>query len=159
MTEQPPQRAIDCAINEAITSTCLSKRGASIWKSTIGLHKDGIMIFGKGRNHLPCGYTCTADTACKSMCSKTAIHAEQEALIDSRGAAWSGEMLHVKVIDEKLVPSGPPSCWQCSKLMLEAGIKGMWLYHEDGWKRYEMAEFHKLTLINCGLLDNIAEVC
>jgi hypothetical protein len=46
-----------------------------------------------------------------------------------------------------LVPSGGPSCAQCSKLALAAGIVGVWLYHENGWRRYGAGEFHRLSLL------------
>lgn len=68
-------------------------------------------------------------------------------------------MLHTKVVFEGgqwvSVPGGPPSCPDCSKLILEAGIDGMWLVEErDGntvLVRYTAAEFHDQTLRNCGL--------
>jgi hypothetical protein len=56
------------------------------------------------------------------------------------------DMLHVKTVDGELVPSGGPSCVQCSKLALAAGIAGVWLFHEDGWRRYGAVEFHELSL-------------
>jgi hypothetical protein len=69
------------------------------------------------------------------------------------------EMLHVKV--EQVngvwvgVTSGGPSCPDCSKLILECGIAGMWLYEDspEGPRlvRYTADEFHDLTLRNCGL--------
>ena len=62
------------------------------------------------------------------------------------GGLASYEMLHVQVVEDRIVPSGPPSCPQCSKLILESGIAGMWLLHDDGWKRYDAREFHELTL-------------
>lgn len=61
-------------------------------------------------------------------------------------------MLHVKVdASGQMVVSGPPSCDQCSKLILRAGIAGVWLLHEEGWKRYTAQEFHEATLQTCGL--------
>jgi hypothetical protein len=59
-------------------------------------------------------------------------------------------MIHVKAVDEEAVFSIQPSCWQCSKLILEANIGKMWLYLEGGLKSYTTEEFHKETLLNCG---------
>jgi hypothetical protein len=60
-------------------------------------------------------------------------------------------MLHVKVVKGIATISGPPSCWQCSRLILEAGIAGMWLLHSEGLHRYTAEEFHRLTLEHCKL--------
>jgi hypothetical protein len=32
-------------------------------------------------------------------------------------------------------------------LALAAGIVGFWLYHEDGWRRYDSADFHRRSLL------------
>lgn len=68
-------------------------------------------------------------------------------------------MLHTKValVDGLWVsvPGGPPSCSDCSKLILEAGIDGMWLMEKREGEarpvRYTASEFHEQTLRNCGL--------
>lgn len=39
-----------------------------------------------------------------------------------------------------------PSCWQCSREIVDVGLDAMWLFHEDGWRRYPAEEFHRLTL-------------
>lgn len=57
-------------------------------------------------------------------------------------------MLHVKVVNKEIVPSGPPSCVECSKLALAAGIGFFWLYHDEGWKRYAMLDFHEQSIAN-----------
>jgi hypothetical protein len=31
-------------------------------------------------------------------------------------------------------------------LALFSGIAGVWLYHEDGWRRYQAPDFHRLSL-------------
>jgi hypothetical protein len=47
--------------------------------------------------------------------------------------------------------SGHPSCWQCSREILDAGLGGVWLYHAEGWRRYAAAEFHDITLDTCDI--------
>lgn len=131
----------------AVNSPCKSKRGVIIWNRTHGL-----ISFGWNAPPLP--FVCDGTDACKSSCSKTAVHAEQAAIInflDSNMNISECEMLHVKVIDGKAVVSEKPSCWQCSKLILSAGIKYMWLYTINGLIRYTPEEFHKQTIKNCNL--------
>lgn len=52
------------------------------------------------------------------------------------------------------VPSGPPSCIECAKLMLAVGVHAVWLLHEHGWQRYPMEEFYRLTLKELGLKED-----
>ena len=52
----------------------------------------------------------------------------------------------MRVVDNKAVTSGPPSCITCSRTILIAGAAAIWLWHDDGWRRYEAAEFHALSL-------------
>jgi deoxycytidylate deaminase len=149
--------ALEKAIEAGCKAQCQkSKRGVVIWI------REGSGEYNIGFNSPPSPFECTGTEACHSNCNKIAVHAEQSALIDAliKGLfSWAAdlgsslEMLHVKVVDGKAVPSGPPSCWQCSRLILEAGIKSMWLLHESGLKEYSAEEFHRLTLENCGLAE------
>lgn len=134
---EPPKESILKAIEAAKLSPCQSKRGVSIWT------EHGHLC--SGYNHKPKGFTCDGSNACKRLCAQDAIHAEQHALHFAGSQAEGSEMLHVKVFDGALVASGPPSCLQCSKLIVQAGISGMWLFHTDGWKRYTAARFHWLS--------------
>jgi hypothetical protein len=81
------------------------------------------------------------------------VHAEQAALLRVGRRARDSEMLHVKTVDAALVPSGPPSCVECSKLILAAGIAGMWLFHADGWRRYDASDFHGVSLGTAALVE------
>ncbi len=135
----PAAHLIELAIRVSTWSPCRSKRGSVIFD-----RDDNIVAHGN--NYKPQGFECDGSAECKSTCRRDAIHAEQRALLaaghDSRGC----EMLHVKTIDGQLVPSGGPSCEQCSKLALAAGVVSMWLYHEDGWRRYGVSDWHRLSL-------------
>lgn len=148
---RPPKYVVEAAIRVAKQSPCQkSKRGAAIWT-------EGAMI-ASGNNHPPGEFKCAGDSSCRNSCNKVAVHAEAAAIVRAAaiGVSIHGlEMLHVKVVDEELVPSGPPSCWQCSRLILESGISNMWLYHEDGWRQYSASEFHLLTLEHCELPRDI----
>jgi len=143
--------ALSAAIAAAKQSPCAkSKRGAVIWNPDIG-------ICGIGYNHTPAPFICGQDDTCREACSKINVHAEQAALLNFRRSERANkslrdfDMLHVKVVDDVAVPSGPPSCWQCSKLILACGIKGVWLLHENGLQRYWAVDFHYLTLEHAGL--------
>jgi hypothetical protein len=75
------------------------------------------------------------------------------------------DLVHVKVVDSQVVPGGGPSCWQCSRLVVEVGLRGVWLYekHDEDprmhgessrpawWHFYTAAEFHRVTLRTCGI--------
>ena len=136
--QQPHQYFVDLAIQVSTWSPCRSKRGCVIFS--------GDDVVTHGHNYKPQGFECDGSATCKATCRLEAIHAEQHALLYAGIQARGAEMLHVKSVDGKLVPSGGPSCPQCSKLALAAGIRAMWLYHTDGWRRYETAEWHRLSL-------------
>lgn len=135
----PPPNIVDLAVAEAVRSPCRSKRGAVIFLGEIPL--------AAGFNYKP---DCDGSAQCKATCGKEAVHAEQSALLslpwgtDSRGLV----ILHVKVIDGKPVPGGPPSCVQCSKLIRHVDLDWVWLLHESGWWRYGAEEFHRLSVEN-----------
>jgi len=41
------------------------------------------------------------------------------------------ELVHVKVVEGKLVPGKGPCCAPCSKEILDSGIAAVWLYQAD----------------------------
>jgi deoxycytidylate deaminase len=134
---RPPQHIINSAIRASLNSPCRSKRGAALF------HGDA--LFTLGWNYKPVGFDCDGSDACKSTCGREAVHAEQMVLVDSVGSRGC-DMLHVKTVDGVLVPSGMPSCLECSKLILHAGIARMWLYQNTGWREYTAEQFHRATL-------------
>lgn len=135
----PAKHLIDLAIEVSGWSPCRSKRGVVIF--------DGENVIAHGYNYKPSGFDCDGSDRCKSTCRVEAVHAEQQAMMSVAVNKLRGaDMLHLKTLAGELVPSGGPSCVQCSKLALVAGIAGVWLYHDTGWRRYEAAEFHRLSL-------------
>jgi deoxycytidylate deaminase len=142
----PPGAVIACAIATATFSPCdKSKRGVVIYRSS-----DHVLV-AAAFNSPPVPFVCTGSEACRAACSKVAVHAEQRAIIEAGHACRGAYVVHAKVVGDDLVPSGGPSCWQCSRLMLDAGIAGVWLYQESGWRLYNAVDFHALTLLACGL--------
>jgi len=156
-----PFEALEHAIKEACKSPCLSKRGVVIfWPNG--------SLLGRGHNHQPAPFMCTGDAACKANCGKSAIHAEQQAILNALNFATSvngASLLHVKVKEGQAVYSGPPSCLECSKLILAADIGDVWLLHNpieqqysrfgemrhDGLTRYTAEEFHRATCQHHGI--------
>lgn len=139
--------ALKIAVLNARNSNCKSKRGVVIWNRYNGM-------VSYGWNAPPHPFVCDGSETCRANCAKTAVHAEQKALMNALGMnidLRECEMIHVKIVDGEAVTSEKPSCWQCSKLILASGIKSMWLYQEEGLVEYTAEDFHNKTLINCDL--------
>lgn len=140
--------ALELAVEFAVNSPCRSKRAAILW--------------GDGFTHLavngpPHPFICDGSLECKANCRETAVHAEQAALLMATPEERRrGTMLHVKVVNGKAVPSGPPSCIQCSKLILESGVQTMYLLYENagivGLVGYAAEKFHKRSCGYHGIL-------
>lgn len=154
--------AIRHAIDASLHSPCRSKRGAVV------IVNGRRVAWGSwGYNRMPSNQIkCDQSDRCKEECGKTAIHAEQMALMAAGPMHLddANELVHVKTIDGVPVYSGGPSCLECSKLMLWAGIKAVYLLHrtepnrqdaetigtlENGLYvcRYEIMRFHELTAV------------
>lgn len=146
---------VNLAVEEAMLSPCRSKRGVVI------VDADSVLI-SSGFNHQPFPFQCDGSEACNRSCGKTAIHAEQAAILSAKRDIAGAVMLHVKAIDGKPVASMSPSCLECSKLILKSGIAWMLLLHNpeaqmlpgaskvgeiDGLdiRQYSAQHFHWLT--------------
>ena len=110
-------------------------------------------LVSTGHNSQPAPFACTGTSQCKQACAKLCEHAEAMALRKLKPDYHSSlHMVHIKIVDGEPVASGPPSCWQCSRLILADGrVDGVWLLHEPGWKFYPSEEFHRLTLEQNGI--------
>lgn len=175
----PPEEIIAAAVAAACLSSCVkSKRGAAVYIPGSWGNK----LIGTGFNGQPDPFVCKGQ--CIESCSRLAIHAEERA-IRTAIATVSGvarvplsalrvDLVHAKVIGGELVAGGGPSCWACSKTILDVGISGVWLYQEDkvtttfendtpsklvieptGWRRYTARDFHLATAIACGMKEHI----
>jgi deoxycytidylate deaminase len=143
---KPLDRHLEAAVEQANRSPCAkSKRGVVVWEPFKGV------IMGRGHNAPPSGLTCDGSEACRQSCGKVCVHAEMNAIFSAYNQVIKSDMLHIKTVGGEPVPSGPPSCWQCSRNIVAAGIAYVWLLHEKGWRRYPASEFHQLTLQHCGL--------
>jgi deoxycytidylate deaminase len=169
MTNTPDQKWIDAAIEAARGSPCAkSQRGVAV--------KDAKGNLFCAWNGLPKPLHCDGSQACRDACAQRCVHAEQQAIIllFAARATKPASLLHVKMKrtpspadifggldlvhrpppELKLVPSGPPSCAECAKLILHADLSTVWLYHEDGWKQYTALEFYRATMRTLGLKED-----
>lgn len=170
MTE-PPKYVVDLALAEAIQSPCQkSKRGVAAF---VVIRPSGfqtnpsIHVVASAYNGAPDG-SCDGSEACRRDCAKRCAHAEQRAI---RLALFAGafapahmQLVHVKVVDGEIVAGGGPSCWQCSRDILDAGFAGIWLFEHDdrhpasaalhgkgAWRYYDAQTFHRITSEACGI--------
>lgn len=182
-SSQPPSYVIEAAQQAALRSPCAkSKRGvvlfnreladqvaakfdeSSVTSKTYPILVNGTVV-ARGFNGQPDGFNCSGSEACRRDCAKLCLHAEQRAI-------WKAgalddlvdlELVHVKVENGEVVPGGGPSCWQCSRLIVEVGLRGVWLFEGFGnvepsrWRYYTPREFHLATLRNCDLESNPQE--
>ena len=66
--------ALGEAVKASLNSNCKSKRGVVIWHRQLGL-------ISSGCNMPPLPYICDGSEECRANCAKTAVHAEQYALM------------------------------------------------------------------------------
>ncbi len=168
----PARVVIDAAISAAKRSPCRkSRRGAVVFRQDL-IETE---IVGYGWNGQPGARACTGDDACRSRCRETCVHAEVRAIRDaiSRVISLAHQrqyliadpdlsdyaLLHVKVDHAGTLVAGTgPSCWQCSRDVLDVGLDAVWLYEDPVpgivsdeapfapvWRRYLSAEFHDIT--------------
>jgi hypothetical protein len=172
MTTEPEQFMIDRTLQVAAQSTCRSKRGVSIYDMRIGAFR------GSGFNGPPGG--CPGRETCAGTCGQRSVHAEMRALREAAGYIHRHhpdgpyDLIHVELApDGGVVACEGPRCWQCSREILDVGfIGGVWLYERagcpycetgeiaadqqcqrgaGGWRRYTAEEFHRATLLRCGM--------
>ena len=122
-----------------------SKRGVVVWDT-------GGHIVSGACNSPPPPFKCDGSSRCLANCGELCVHAETAALQNVPQGLTNLHMLHVKVVNKAVVPSGYPSCHRCSSQMLaHSALCAMWLLHEEGLRRYDMKEFHLLSLRAKGL--------
>lgn len=154
---------IRTALDAAARSPCRSKRGVALFDPRTGAHR------GSGHNGPPAGRPCPGREVCAGTCGQRSVHAEVRALRDAErlwiphyGGGGPGELdlVHVELApDGGVVACDGPSCWQCSREILDVGfVGGVWLYERDllgvarpMWCRYSADEFYRVTLARCGM--------
>lgn len=141
---KPPTNVIDAAVRVAAFSPCAkSKRGAVVfYRPEQKTEPDRLLvetwgsIHASGFNGLPGRIQCDGSAECRRDCGKRCVHAEARAVRELGGSARHlGEkisaldIVHVKIgAAGTLEAGGGPSCWQCSREILDAGLGGVWLF-------------------------------
>lgn len=171
LTGEPPRFAIQQAVLASKHSPCAkSKRGVCVYVAWDGdgnaLPHRACEIVVSCSNSPPHPFECARTEQCRESCTKVAVHAEEAAAFAGlhhlpRGAArFQLAMVHAKTIVRDnalgvLVAGGGPSCIACSKMLLHAGVGGIWLYESVGpidghdigeWRFYSAHAFHLATL-------------
>lgn len=178
---EPHPDLVRYAVHVGNKSPCAkSKRGVVAFTSDSWTSQPFVIV-GEGFNGPPRGFTCGGDDACRASCAKYCVHAELRALWSAHDAfTFAGHatnkavhLVHVKVVEGELVAGGGPSCWQCSRQLLDMGAAGIWLFEapmqnvaEHGgmhppiaevqmgpgrWRYYDALGFHARTLDACGI--------
>jgi hypothetical protein len=98
------------------------------------------------------------------------MHAEARAVIsamtfvNAKGGGGFPALLHTEIDEHgNLTAGGGPSCWQCSKLIVDVGfVTGVWLYqrafaagprdHQTAWRWHKAGDFHRITAATCRIL-------
>lgn len=129
----PPDVAIAEALQTAALSPCAkSKRGVVAYART-----DPPRVIGVGFNGPPRDIRCDGSWSCQADCGKRCVHAEVRAIRDLPTTPTLRRwivLVHVKIgEDGRLVAGGGPSCWQCSREILDVGIGGVWLFEAQRW--------------------------
>lgn len=179
MRAWPPDDAVHAAVSAASGSPCAkSKRGVCVYRVLpVTAHRPGrdevvvaevTDLLSVGYNRQP-GGECDGVT-CRPVCGRICVHAEMAAIRNAVAVASAAlgvptprlvgcEALHVKVVNDQLVPGGGPSCWQCSREVLDVGLDAFWLYENtaDGpmWIRYTAESFHSATLAEMAREDAV----
>lgn len=142
MMPSPPDHIVDLACKTAAQAVCQkSKRGVVVFETITramdpGLARDLVVTLGSGFNGPPPPIACDGSERCREDCPKLAVHAERRALDAALrrsppGGMSACDLVHVKVDDSgELVPGGTPSCAECSKHILDLGMRGVWLFEE-----------------------------
>ena len=78
------------------------------------------------------------------------MHAEQRAILDglrNNPKKLPGSALYFTRVDQdgQIIFSGQPYCTVCSKLALDVCIDQFVLWHKEGIKSYDTAEYNELS--------------
>lgn len=178
----PPDFAIEAARLIALHSPCRkTQRGVVLfhyqeaeWCRQRGIDPQVLvggpvdLLLAQGSNGQPKGFHCSDDATCRKNCGLLCMHAEQRAImqalvrVSDLSVFSSLDLVHVKVVGGQVVAGGGPGCLQCSRLCVEVGLRGVWLYELPSgnlaghdlldvvgeWRFYLSADFHQKTIDN-----------
>lgn len=149
INDQPPNHVVTAAVEAARKSWCAKDtRGAALYHRDPGRYGSTSRLVVAAANGPAPPFKCSGSAECRAACGKLAVHAEERALHEwERKVGPEGpDVVHIRLVENIPAPSGPPSCITCSRTMLLHGVAAVWLWHETGWRRYPIVEFHALSL-------------
>jgi dCMP deaminase len=94
----------------------------------------------------PCLRENIKDNSRTELCH--AIHAEQRAILNALRKGYDltdSRLYHIKVKNNKTIPTDDISCTLCSRLILESGVSEMALLHTYGLFVYDAEEYNNLN--------------
>ncbi len=175
-TAAPPAWAIEDALTIAGQSPCQKRKvGIAIYRCERGLDGGRELVAStlaagyNGPPWIPDGDdpgiegACDGSAACRRDCARRCVHAEAraiDALVDGlRDQGRRLRLVHAKLDDHgRLMACDGPSCIDCSKMILDRGLGGIWLYerHEvfvetPRWIYYPAKDFHEATAARLGI--------
>lgn len=155
-----PHGIARAVVDAANTAPCAkSRRGVVVFcrSRDLRVERRGVpanapVVLATASNGPPGGWSC--DGKCRDACGQVAMHAEQRAILAALQAGYrvkGADVVHVKTVDGRAVPSGVPSCLACSKFMVETKIARVWLYQArnggaGAWYVWSAEAFHVATL-------------
>lgn len=151
----PPEDMIELAVKTARLSPCAkSKRGVVVFGRDEEM-VDDVDAIANGFNGQPPPFECDGTFHCKKTCAKRCIHAEDRAIRQAVAVLVAGngrhlrsrqviveslslgdlrryEAVHVKLdAHGDLTWGGGPSCWQCSRTVMDVNLGAFWLYERE----------------------------
>lgn len=139
------------AVDKARESRCRKvAHGAALFEEQRDSAGFGTRVIVSGMNN-PVGFDCMFDASdpenrCRKLCGERCVHAEQSALLKAGLSAAGASLLHIKLDDDLPTSSRGPSCVDCSKLMVVAGVRWVYLLQAGMWWRYSAMKFHMESL-------------
>lgn len=144
--KQPPSEIIEAARQAALRSPCAkSKRGVVLFNPRMIDHplmarrsSPPHAIATLGFNGPPRGFECKDSMQCRGNCAEICMHAEQRAILSALSHSTQLiddlELVHIKAVAGPepggggIVAGGPPSCLQCSRLVVDVELRAVWLW-------------------------------
>jgi len=140
--EEAISRMLEAVAQAGYASCGKDKRGVVIVKEG--------KVIGQGANGPPPGFVCSPPY-CEGICTVYSVHAEMRAIAYAVKHGFGQDlqdsrMYHARTIEGFLVDSRKPRCAQCSKHLIEFGIRDFVLKHAEGYFLYPSDELHRLSL-------------
>ncbi len=109
-------------------------------------------IISTGFNHPPKNISCNPKI-CRQICKDYCIHAEEHAILNSDKSSLENAVIyHARLIDNngkfETANSRKPRCLRCANLILDCGLSGFVLKHEEGVAFYSAKENYNISLEN-----------